>query len=127
MKKHWPELSYPPYLSSFPARIRIGIILSVIPEGTAPNGIDHNEENEDDDVDGGDLLPVVLEVGKHPCLARLAIVAERGLIVRPGVAVRIISGVKPDGFNPHCLNLVGEVTCCRRFAASGLVPYGLYK
>lgn len=105
--------------TSFPGRVRV--VLPIVPECAAPDRINDDEEDQEDDVDGGDLLPVVLQVGKHACLAGHAVVAEHGLVVRPCGAVGVIScSVEARGLDPDSLALVGKVTTCWWLAASRL-------
>jgi hypothetical protein len=53
--------------TSFPCWVRV--VLPVVPESAAPNRIDNDEEHQENDVDCGNLLPGVLQVGEYACLA----------------------------------------------------------
>ena len=66
------------------------VVIPVVPEGAASNRVDNNKEDEENDISYGNLLPVMLEVGENPCLARLAVIAKSGLATLPCVAVRHI-------------------------------------
>jgi len=99
----------------------IRIIVPVVPESTAPDREDDNEKDEHDDVDDRHLLPVILDVGKHTGLARLAIEAQLGLVALPGVAVADGGVVaEPCRLVPHSFAPVGEVADSWRLAASRL-------
>lgn len=53
--------------SSLPSWVRV--VLPVVPESTATNRVDDDEEDKEYDVDGGNLFPVVLQVSEHASLA----------------------------------------------------------
>lgn len=74
-------------ISSFPAKV--AIVAPVVPQSTATDRVDDDEENEDDYVEDSNLLPLVLDVGDDAGFAGLAIVAENRLIVAPGSTVTI--------------------------------------
>jgi len=65
------------------------IIPAVIPESATPDRVYDHNENQKDDVENGNLLPVRLEIGNHAGLARLAVIAERRVGVAPCCTVRI--------------------------------------
>ena len=71
MGKTLPYNARPSYLASpcisFPGWVRV--VLPVVPESAAPNRVDNDEEDEEYDVDGGNLLPVILQVSQHSSLA----------------------------------------------------------
>lgn len=98
----------------------MSIVVPVVSEGTASNRVDDDKEDEEDNVYDRDLLPVILDIGKDPCLARLAVIAEDGWIVLPCSAVWITRRGEASRFIPNGFTLVGEVTCSWRLAASRL-------
>jgi len=102
---------------SFPSRV--SIIVPVVPESTASNGVDDDEENEEDDVDYCHLLPVILDVGEDSSLAGLTVIAEDRWIVLPCIAVGDV-GDQTRWFRPDGCILEGEVTFTGRVAASSL-------
>jgi hypothetical protein len=67
----------------------IGVILTVIPESATPHRIHDHDENQENDVEHSDLLPVGLEVGDHTGLARLAVVAQSRVGVAPCCTVGV--------------------------------------
>jgi hypothetical protein len=93
---------------------------SVVPKHAAPEGVDDDKEHDERRIDDGNLLPAVLEVPQDAGLARLAAVAELGLVVRPGIAVRVgrIAGAR--GLGPIGLVQVCEVAFSWGLAASRL-------
>lgn len=84
------------------------IVLPIVPEGTTSNRVDDNKEHEKDDVDGSNLLPVILDVGKKTSLARLAVVAEDALIIRPSGTVWVVGHEACFRFIPHSGILVNK-------------------
>lgn len=98
----------------------VRVVPPVGPECVATEGVDYDEEDKEDNVHDGDLLPVMLEVREHARLAGLAVVAEHALIVRPRIAVRVIGRIKAGWFDPNRLARIGEVACSGRFTAPGL-------
>ena len=53
----------------------------VVPKHAAPKGVDDDEEHDERSIDNGNLLPAVLEVPQNAGLARLAAIAELGLVI----------------------------------------------
>lgn len=92
----------------------------VVPKHAAAEGVDDEEEDDEGRVDDGDFLPAVLEVSQDTSLARLAAVAELGLVVRPRVAIRIGRVAGTWWFDPIRLVQVCEVAVSRGLAASRL-------
>lgn len=79
-----------PLWTAFPPGPGIGVIIpTVIPESATPDRVHNHNENQKDDVQNGNLLPVGLEIGHHTGLARLAVIAERRVGVTPCCTVRI--------------------------------------
>ena len=53
----------------------------VVPKHAAPKGVDDDEEHDKRSIDNGNLLPTVLEIPQDASLARLAAIAELGLVI----------------------------------------------
>ena len=92
----------------------------VVPKHAAPKGVDDDEEHDERSIDNGNLLPAVLEVPQNAGLARLAAIAELGLVVRPGIAVRVGRIAGASGLRPIGLVQVCEVAFSWGLAASRL-------
>ncbi|CAL1358588.1 unnamed protein product [Linum trigynum] len=75
-------------ISSLPSS-GVRVVPPVVPESTAPDGVDDDEEDEEDDVDYGHTLPVALEVVEKTGLARVAVEAEYIRLVVPSGAVGV--------------------------------------
>lgn len=67
----------------------LSIVLSVVPECTASNGVYDNEENKEYNVDNGNLLPITLQIVQHSGFARLAIEAQNARLIIPQRTVRV--------------------------------------
>jgi hypothetical protein len=67
----------------------IGVIPAVIPESATPDRVHDHDENQENDIEHGDFLPVGLEVSDHSGLARLAVVAESRVGVAPCCTVGV--------------------------------------
>lgn len=67
----------------------LSIVLSVVPECTASNGVYNNEENKEYNVDNGNLLPITLQIVQHSGFARLAIEAQNARLIIPQRTVRV--------------------------------------
>ena len=82
-----------------------------VSEGAAPTGADADEGDEHDDVEDGDLVPVLADLLHYASLARVALVAEdvRGIV--PPIAVLVL---RSDG---HASTVLAR---CWWFAATGL-------
>ncbi len=65
-------------------------ISPVVAEGTAADGVGGNEEHEHDDVCNGYLSPVLLQVLKHPSLARSAVEAKLSESIAPKCTIRVL-------------------------------------
>jgi hypothetical protein len=104
-----------------PARVNLGHLVypvrvlgegaAGVPEGAAAAGADADEGDEHDDVEHGDLVPVLAHLLHDAGLARVALVAEDARGVVPAVAVLVL---RPDGHAPAVL------ARRRRLAAAGL-------
>ena len=92
----------------------------VVPKHAAPKGVDDDEEHDERSIDNGNLLPAVLEIPQDASLARLAAIAELGLVVRPGIAVRVGRIAGDRGLGPIGLVQVCEVAFSWGLAASRL-------
>lgn len=92
------------------------MILPVVPEGTATDGVDYNQKDKKHYVDDRHLLPIALDVIKQSCLARLAIKAKAGWVVIPCVTVwvRVVASILGPVDRAH----VGETTLIRWLTAT---------
>lgn len=91
-------------VSSLPSGV--SVVLPVVPESAASDGVDYNEEYEEDDVDHSHLFPITLQIIQYACLARLAI--KTLLIIRPSCTIRI-SGVGGCRWTPYSRVHICEV------------------
>lgn len=94
-----------------------GIILSVVPEGTAAHGVDDDEEDQEDDVNNRHFLPVTLDVVEKASLAGLAVVAEHFWVIGPQGAVRVVVVCGARWRGPINRTHVCEATVIRWLAA----------
>ena len=66
-----------------------------VTEGTAADGVNTDEEDDNDDVEDGELMPVPSNVLKDTRLTRVAFVAQQVTGIVPPVAVGILSHHRP--------------------------------
>ena len=85
MEPAWLALGHPCHASG----LVIVTSLGVAERGTASNVNDHKDD-EDDNVQDGDLAPALLDAGKDARLARVTPEAKRLLVVAPLHTVRLI-------------------------------------
>ena len=113
--RFWPLAS----LELEPARPGLGHpghavrLVVVVPLGVAERGaagdVDDDEDDEHDDVDDGHLAPALLDAGQDAGLARVALEAQRLLVVAPFEAVGVGHHGGDAGVRaPVCLVVVGE-------------------
>lgn len=74
-------------ISSSLGTIPVSIVLPIVSERTAPNGVHNNKEDKEYNVDNGHLLPVTLNVVEQSSLARLTVEAQNSLVIIPCIAV----------------------------------------
>lgn len=92
---------------------------SVVPKCCNANDINNHQNDQDDDVDHGDLPPAPLEGSQHACFTRVAVVTELCLIVVPLRAIGI-GEHHPFYTSPDCLILIDKATFCERLTATRL-------
>lgn len=81
-----------------------------VPEGAAGDDVNPDEDNRGHDQDNVGPPPITPQVAQETCLARVAVVAELGLVVAPQVAIRVCIGV--HRVLPHCRVHVHVATRC---------------
>lgn len=67
----------------------IAVVSLVVPQSTATNRVDNDEEDEEDDVDDRNFLPRALDVVEETGFARFTVEAELLRCVVPDLAVWI--------------------------------------
>lgn len=116
----FPGINKSAKLLGVPLISGVSIILLVIPKGTTAYRVNNDDDNQKNNVDNGDLLPITLDIVKDTGLARLAIVAEFCGVIVPRVAIWISVGGIICWFGPHCWTHICEVAVIRRLTASWL-------
>ncbi len=98
-------------------------ISSVVAEGTAADGVGGNEEHEHDDVCNGYLSPVLLQILKHPSLARSAVEAKLSGSIAPKCTIRVLCRCWWRGscFLPVCC-IDESITAAWRWLATTWLP-----
>ena len=104
--------------SGLPVRFVVVHSFVVSKCGTS-NNISNNKDDQDHDVDHGNLPPALFHACKHTCFARVAWVAELRLIIAPLWTIETVS-YQPTSRSPNCLISVHVTTLCRGLAASRL-------
>lgn len=82
----WASLLHP----GIPVRFIIVHPL-IVPESCARNNIQHDEDDQHNNVDDRDFPPALFQAGNHPSFAGITAVAQLPLIVAPSHAIRVTS------------------------------------